>query len=86
MYDMTPLIKYFLHTHIKCKTQHTATTLNHSDGEQSSSLGLSGTLRTWWILGQEETASSGTSSLSQGLQLSVANTHTPAHIPEYMFN
>ncbi len=41
--------------------------------------GLSGTLRAWWILGQEETASAGTSSLSQGLQLSDANTHTCPH-------
>ncbi len=40
MHDMTPLIKYFLHTHTKCKTQHIATTLNHSDGEQRSSWAL----------------------------------------------
>lgn len=83
MYDTTPLIKYFLHTHTKCKTQHTATTLNHSDGERSAcAAGLSGNLQACWILGQEETASAGTSSLSQGLQLSDANTHTPAHTPE----
>lgn len=46
---MTPFMKYFLYIHKKCKTQHTATTLNHSDAEQSAqaepfAAGLSGTL------------------------------------------
>lgn len=47
IYD--PFYEIFpLYTHKKCKTQHTGTTLNHSDAEQSAqaepfAAGLSGT-------------------------------------------